>query len=108
MVCIPYTYGVKCAYSQVNRHTLCFFNYPVEPAAPVFFFRLPQGDAAKKRKKQRGKPATNETQRNFKRRQGRLIWGLAVAPIKRPLGQTKNTSHISGYIARVLVELAKI
>ena len=55
MVCIPYAYGVKCAYSQVKtglQGTLLVLNLIYRPSL-FFFFRLPHGDPPKKRKKQR-------------------------------------------------------
>lgn len=64
------------------------------PTAPIFFFRLPQGDAAKKRKK-RG--ATGQNMFYPSKEQKGYFWSYE----NRPLGQTKNTSDISGYIARV-------
>jgi len=66
------------------------------PAAPIFFFRLPQGDTAKKRKKLGGDRSKYVLP--LKGTKGGHSWSYE----NRPLGQTKNTSDISGYIARVL------
>jgi len=65
-----------------------------------FFFGSPTGDPPKKKKTAGVEPDYVYIKGTLKELEP-SYWGLAVAPIRRPLGQTKNTSHISGYIARV-------
>ena len=66
------------------------------PAAPHFLFSAPPRGCRQKKKKTGGRPVKIcfTPQRNKR--------GYSWSYENRPLGQTKNTSDISGYIARVL------